>query len=77
MATCGSVLLMAQKISVVREELAQLRESYGEMTVDLARMIEMTRAHHEDDHREVFRYCKYELCQLAGELEQAWSEVLS
>lgn len=68
---------MAEKIADVRAERDGLKEQVSEMTVDLARMIEMTRAHHEDDHREVFRYCGYELCRLAGELEQEWSEVLS
>lgn len=72
---------MAKKISVVREELESLQAEHTEMTTDLSRMIETTRRYHEDMHvapdTNQFRYCRHALCQLAGGLEQAWSEVLS
>jgi len=72
---------MAQKISAVREELAQAQEDYTEVLDDLTKMIDAVRRHHDDEHvapaDAVFRYCRHPMCQMAGDLEFGYSHIIT
>jgi hypothetical protein len=68
---------MVEKIADVRAERDGLSEDKAWLVTDLGRMIDAAHRYHEDWHVGVFRYCEHVPCQLTGELEQAWAEVLS
>jgi hypothetical protein len=72
---------MAQKISELREELAEVQESYSEVLTDLTKLIDSVQRHHDDEHvmpaDVVFRFCRYPVCQLAGELEFGYSHIIA
>ena len=76
-STCANVAGMAQKISEVREELAELQEAYSEALTDLGRVIDTARKQHDRAHDGVLRFCPVEVCKLVVELDDSWSGELS
>lgn len=67
---------MAQKISEVRAELADLQEAYTEALDSLRAIIDTTDQTHNEWHVGAFRNCSNETCKLAHQLNVKWSAAL-